>query len=187
MSAADRALALSWEEMWLTALVATSIYVMAIVLTRLFGQRQLLRSSGYDLAFVFAIGSLMGRVILVRTSLAGAMLGLVMMFSLHAVTGWLHHHSALAHRLTQNRPILLVARGRVLDEGLRTAKVSMPELLQQLRLHGHGSFMGVEAVIFERNGRISVIGSGAVLNASFFSEVRGAEQLELDPEAKKSE
>lgn len=182
MSRADEALTLSWEEAWLTAVVATSVYMLAILLTRLFGQRQLLRASAYDLAFVFAVGTLMGRVILVRTSLAGAALGLVMMFSLHAVTGWLHHHSALAHRLSQNRPILLVAKGKVVDQGLRTAKVSGSELLQQLRLHGHGSLSGIQSAILERNGQISVIGSGAPLDQSFFSEVRGADRLELDPE-----
>lgn len=177
----DRTLALSWEEAWLSVVVATSIYVLAILLTRLFGQRQLTTWASYDLIFVFAIGSIIGRVILVRTSLGVAAVGLVTMFSLHAGAAWLHRHSAVAHRLTQNRPILLVAKGHILHDGLRAARVSTFEVHQQLRLNGHGSLAGVKAVILERSGTMSVIGSDQVLDPSLFAEVQGTEQLAMGP------
>ena len=105
------ALGLSWTEAGLVVLTATGIYLAVVVLSRVFGQRQFAQSSTYDLAFVFALGSLIGRVILVRTSLLAAVVGLVTMFLLHSATGWLHHHNATVHRLMQNRPVLLVAHG----------------------------------------------------------------------------
>lgn len=129
--------------------------------------------------FVFAIGSIMGRVILVRTSLAVAAVGLVTMFLLHAAAAWLHHHSAVGQRLAQNRPVLLVANGCLLDDGLRAARVSTFEVHQQLRLNGHGSLSGVAAVIFERSGRMSVIRSDEALDPSLFVEVRGTERLAM--------
>lgn len=175
----DGALALSRQEAWLTVVVATSIYVLAVVLSRLFGQRQLTTSSSYDVMFVFAIGSVMGRVILVRTSLGAAAVGLVTMFLLHAAAGWLHHHSPLVHRLTQNRPVLLVADGRILDDGLRAARVSTFEVHQQVRLQGYGSLRGVAAVVLERSGKVSVIGQDEELDPALFGEVRGREQLAI--------
>ncbi len=168
---------LSWSDAWLTVVTAAGIYVAMIVFSRLWGQRQFATSSSYDLAFVFALGSLIGRVVLVRTTLAVALLGLFTMFALHAATGWLHHHVAVIHRLVQNRPILLVAGSTVLEDNLRRAHTSELELFQQLRLAGRGSLDDVEVVILERNGAFSVIGHDEPIDAELFQEVVGRERL----------
>lgn len=138
-----------------------------------------MQSSSYDLAFVFALGSLIGRVILVRTTLGAAVLGLVTMFLLHAVTEWLHHHSALVHRWIQNRPVLLAAHGHVLERNLRRAQTSRVELYRLLRGQGRASLSGVAAVILEPSGRLSVITDDQPLDAEVLGEVEGIEQLDL--------
>lgn len=157
MGPVERELWLTATEAWVTVVTATVVYLAVIALSRIFGQRQLSNSSSYDMAFVFALGSLVGRVVLVRTSLAVALLGLTTMFVLHAGTGWLHHHVGWIHDLLQNDPVLLVAEGRVVDEGMRAAHVSDAELMQALRLHGRHSLDGVAAAILERSGGISVL------------------------------
>jgi hypothetical protein len=123
----------SWTDLVSIPITAIGVYTTMLLLSRLFGQRQLSRSTTYDLAFVFALGSLVGRVILVRTSLLAAMVGLVTMFTLHLIVGWLHHTVPAFHRVTQNRPVLLVAHGAVVDENLRRARTSRIELYQELR------------------------------------------------------
>lgn len=57
----------------------------------------------------------------------------------------------------QYRPVLLVADGRVLDDGIRRSETSRAELDQALRLRGIGSVERVRAAVMERNGSISVI------------------------------
>jgi uncharacterized membrane protein YcaP (DUF421 family) len=170
-------LGLSWSEAWLTALSATGIYTAVVVLSRVTGARQFAASSSYDLAFVFALGSVVGRVVLVRTTLLAGIVGLCTLFGLHAAFGWLHHHSRVVHRLMQNRPILLVADGRVLRDNLRRAHVSLVELHQELRLDGKGSLQGVRAVVLERNGSFSVLLDGEVVTDEIFDGVVGAETL----------
>ncbi len=173
----------SWTDLGLTALTATAVYVAMLVLSRLFGQRQFSRLTTYDLPFLLTVGALVGRVVLVRTSIVGAVAGMTMLFVLHAATGWLHHHVGLVHRAIQNRPILLVAGGQVLDEGLRRARVSVLELHENLRRAGLGRFEDVEAAIMERTGDISILSRGQVADPQVFTDVRGAEHLPWGPGA----
>lgn len=175
-------LALGWSDAGLVVLTATSVYVAMLVLSRLFGQRQFATITTYDIPFVFAIGSLVGRVILVRTSLAAALVGLVTLFLLHSVTGWLHHHVPAFHRLSQNRPVLLAVDGRILEEGLDAAHTSRLEVYEAVRLRGLASLEETRAVVLERNGRLSVIPRGASPDPELWREVAGVEHL-LEPEA----
>lgn len=170
-------LGLTGTEAWLTLVTATGIYVGAIVLSRIFGQRQFAASSSYDLVFVFALGSVIGRVVLVRTSLAAGLLGLAALFVLHAVTGWLHHHVRAVHDLIQNPPILVVVDGDVVEEGMRRAQLSRAELYQALRQRGYGSLRGLRAVIIERSGDFSVLPEDVDLDADLVREVVGGERL----------
>ena len=174
-------LGMTWEDAALTVVTAVGIYLAIIVFSRLFGQRQFSTASSYDLAFTFAMGSLVGRVILVRTSLSTAVLGLATMFTIHAVTGWLHHHVAVIHRAVQNRPIMVVAHGRVLEDGMRTAKLSHAELHQQVRLAGMATLEAVDAIILERNGQMSVIAEGTPLDERVFVGVPNRAELFDDP------
>ncbi|WP_370324760.1 DUF421 domain-containing protein [Euzebya sp.] len=164
-------------EAGLTVLIATAMYLVVIVLSRVFGQRQFATATSYDMAFTFALGSIVGRVVLVRTSLATAVLGLVTLFGLHATSRWLHHRVPTVHRLIQNRPILLVVDGEVLDENLRRARTSRAELFQQVRLAGVGRLADVGAVIMERSGAMSVLPADAIVEDVVLHEVYGADRL----------
>lgn len=170
-------LGLTWTEAGLTAVTATSVYVAIIVLSRVLGQRQFATSSTYDLAFVFALGSLIGRVILVRVSLGTALVGLVVMFTLHSAAGWLHHRVEAVHRTIQNPPILLLAHGEVIEDNLRRAHTSRYEVHEALRLEGLGAPHDAAAVLLERNGDFAVIERGRELDPEVFSEVIGREHL----------
>jgi uncharacterized membrane protein YcaP (DUF421 family) len=156
---------------------ALGVYVTIIALSRMFGQRQFATSSTYDLAFNFAMGTLVGRAVLVRVSLLNAVVALCTMFVLHGITSWLHHRVRWVHDVVQNRPVLLVANGEVLDDALRESGTSRVELFQALRLQGLGSVEEVGAAILERNGQFSVMSSSAQMDADVFQEVMGTNRL----------
>ncbi len=166
-----------WSDVWVTVVTAAGVYVLVVALSRLFGQRQFSRLTAYDLPFVFALGSLVGRVILIRTTLAGAAVGIGTMFVLHAGSAWLHHRVPFVHRMTENRPILLVSGGELLPENVRRAGTSELEIHEKLRLAGVGSMAEVEAAIIERTGDISIVRVGQPLDVTMFGDVWGSEQL----------
>lgn len=164
-------LGMTWSQLWLTVVSAIGVYGAILVLSRLFGQRQFASSSTYDLAFNFAMGSLIGRTLLVRVSLLNAVVALCTMFALHAATGWLHHHVGAVHDVIQNQPVMLVTDGRVLDDALRRTGTSRDEVYQAVRLQGVGSLDRVAAVVLERNGEFSVLSRSERLDADVFAAV----------------
>lgn len=170
-------LGISWQEAGLVVITTLVIYAVTVVTARLFGQREFAALGTHDLVLVFALGSIIGRVVLVRTSLAAAVLGLTTMFGVHAVMGHVHHRSSRVHALMQNQPILVVAEGRPVPEQLRRAHLSQLELHQLLREQGHASFEGLRAVVLEPNGRASAIASDTPLSSAFVEDVDGAELL----------
>jgi Protein of unknown function (DUF421) len=103
------------------------------------------------------MGSLIGRTVLIRVSLLNAVVALSTMFVLHTATGWLHHRSRMFHNVIQNRPVLLVTDGRLLDDALHRTGTSHVEIFQAARLQGLGSLDDVAAVTLERNGQFSLV------------------------------
>lgn len=173
---------LSWTDAALGVVTAIAVYGTMIAFSRIFGQRQFSASSSYDLAFIFALGTLSGRAILVRPSLGGALVGLATLFVLHALTGWFHHNVSWIHDVIQNRPVLLAAKGELLHDGLTRASTSELELRQELRLHGVGSLQQVHAAILERNGAVSIITTDTDVDPDTFTGVVGADILAAEPE-----
>ncbi len=165
------ALGLTWTDTWQTVVVATLVYVTVIAFTRLFGQRQFAQFTSYDLPFSFAMGSLIGRVILVRTTLSVALLGIATMFLLHAVSGWIHHHVPAAHRLMQNRPVALIVDGRMLEENIERASTSPQEVHEQMRRSGVASMRDVQLAVMERTGAISILKAGVDIDDDVVSDV----------------
>lgn len=173
-------LGITWTDAWLTIVSAVGIYAAVVGLSRVFGQRQFGRVTTYDLPFVFAMGTMVGRVVLVRTTLLGGVLGLTVMFLLHAATGALHHRYHEVHRITENSPVLLVVDGAFVEDHLERAHTSDLEVREQIRLAGFGQLEDVGAVVMERTGAMSVIGRDSHLDRELFVDVAGAERLSTE-------
>lgn len=170
-------LGISWTGAGLTVISATVLYAAVIAFSRLFGQRQFATSSTYDLAFIFALGTIIGRAILVSTTLANALVALAAMFALHTVVNRAHHRLATVHRTIQNKPILLLAHGKIIDENMDRAHTSVFEVHEAIRLEGLGSPDDVAALILERNGDFTVIERGRDLDPEVFEEIVGRQHL----------
>ncbi len=111
------------------------------------------------------------------SSLAAAILGLVTLFTLHAVAGRLHHGVKGVHDLIQNRPVVLVADGEVQDDQLARAHMSRWELRQALRTAGHGSYRSVRAMLIEPSGNFSIITADQDLDREFLDDAAGGDRV----------
>lgn len=170
-------LGIGWRDAVLVVISAVGIYATVVLLSRIFGQRSFAQASSFDLALVVGLGTLIGRVVLVKTSLAGGALGLLTMFSLHAALNRAHHRLGWVHAAVENPPVLLVADGEFLDENLHYAHSSRSEVYAEVRVHGYGSMASVRSVVLEASGKMSVIPADAQIDRAVFEEVLGNERL----------
>lgn len=160
------------------AVVVSTIGVFALVvlLTRLAGPRSLAKMSSFDFAATVAVGSTLASTAVGSTSLAEGAAGLTVLFGLQAVVAVLRRRGAFAG-LVDNRPLLLMAGPRVLDDHLRQARVSREELYGQLRSSGVHSLEQVHAVVLETTGDLSVLSADRPVDRQLLEGVRGAELL----------
>lgn len=166
-----RELGLSWGDLLLVVLAAVGVYVAVVVLTRLTGPRPLATFSTFDVVVGVAMGSLVGRVVLVRTSLLAGVVGLAVLLLLQRATRRLRDRGET--EVVEPRAHLLVWEGEPLAEGLRRAHVSRRDLHAQLRAHGIGDIDDVRAAVFERDAEVTVIHREAPLDPHMLVDVTG--------------
>lgn len=167
-------------------LCAVGIYLVFLVLVRVFGQRVLSGMSTFDVIVTVMLGAVAGRVVLgdPPTLVAGA-LGLGTLFVLEAAFGRLRSGTRGA-ALVNARAVLLMAGDQVLERNLRRAHVVETELFGALRRAGVRHLGEVACVVFEPSGTISVLRRGAPVDPRLLEGVRDAglvpaELLDLSP------
>ena len=78
----------------------------------------------------------------------------------HALVSHLRHYSGVA-RLVDQSPRILVANGKILQDGLRQSGLCRADVEGLLRQHGVHKVGEVEYLIFEEGGKLSVVADAA--------------------------
>ena len=149
--------------------VGTLGYTWLLIIIRLTGKRTLAQLNAFDLIVSVALGSTLATVLLSSdVALAEGAVALALLCVLQLVVALLTSRVKVARRAITARPTLLVVNGKLLEQAMRTERISRDSLLQVVRSQGVGGLELVAAVVLETNGRISVItceqhGSGSAL------------------------
>lgn len=165
----------SWVALSRVAVSTVLIYLAVIGFTRLSGVRALATMSSFDFAATVAVGSTVASTGLGSTPLAHGLLVLVLLFLLQYVVAQLRRRTRL-QRVVDNQPLLIMRDGQVLDDNLRTARVSRSELWAQLRMAGVQRREDVSAVIMETTGEMSILSRDGLVDDVLLEGVRGAER-----------
>lgn len=173
----SRELGLSWSQMPIVLVAATGIYATVIAYSRLSGLRSFSRMSTFDYAMTVAVGAIVGRVILVRTTLLAGVVGLGALFLLQRGVSALRRHTRFG-TFVDNQPILLMAGPEMLHEHLELAHLTEDDVREKLRLAGVHRFEDVRAVVMERSGDISVVAGRDGVDADLFRDVLGRARLQ---------
>lgn len=171
------ALGLTPQDVLDVALASAGAYVAVFLLLRFLGIGVLHGSSASDLPLAVMLGAVAGRGALGYTPTLGAsVVALLVLLGLHAVVRVLSRFRRGAASLGP-APVLVVADGVVLPDGLRAARLSVDEVAAKLRGAGVRDPDDVGVGILETSGSLSVYPRGAVLDAGLLAGVRGAEVL----------
>ncbi|MEH0108496.1 YetF domain-containing protein [Tersicoccus sp. MR15.9] len=161
-------------------IAAAGIYVVFLVIVRLFGQRPLARMATADVVVVLALGPIAGRAVLgTSVTLTAGAVALLTLFVLRLIVqrisrnGWGRH-------LVRTEPLVLMAGGRVQHDLLARARVSEGELYGALRGSGIRDCREVACVVLEPTGSVSVIRTGMPLDRVMFADLVGGERMPRD-------
>jgi uncharacterized membrane protein YcaP (DUF421 family) len=150
-----------WEGLVRVLLVGGTAYAALILMLRVTGKRTLSKMNAFDLIVTVALGSTLATVLLSEdVALAEGVAAFALLCGLQYVVTWLSVRSPAFQGVIKAQPVLLFFRGRYLREALERERVTEEEVLAALRAQGRGGLEGVEAVVLETDGSLSVVGTG---------------------------
>ncbi len=139
-------------------LSSIGIYTAVIVFTRISGLRSFSKMSSFDFAMTVAVGSLVATTILMANPpLIQATVALAALYILQAGVAKLRGISNFVDNLVDNQPVLLMRGTEILENNLKSTKVTHDDIRAKLREANITRLLQIKAVILETTGDISVL------------------------------
>jgi uncharacterized membrane protein YcaP (DUF421 family) len=147
-----------WEEYLSIVLRSVIVYLFIVIAIRLFGKKEIAQLSVIDLVFILLISnSVQNAMVGPSTSLEGGLIAALSLFAVNFILKQILYRSKKASELVQGHSIMLIYEGRVIQENLSSAKISMDELEASVREHGVKNISDVDLAVLEVDGNISVL------------------------------
>jgi uncharacterized membrane protein YcaP (DUF421 family) len=139
-------------------LSTTGVYLFIILALRLLGKTELAQLSITDLIFVLLISNAVQNAMVGSdTSLEGGILAASVLFILNLIFKKLKYKFPSIKKVMEGEPVILIHKGKLLEENCRKNNITKDELLQAIREHGSASIEEVDSLILEADGNISVV------------------------------
>lgn len=147
-----------WESLLRTLLVGPLAYIVLVLMLRVSGKRTLSKMNAFDLIVTVALGSTLATALLTKdVALADGALAFALLIGLQFVLAWSSLRVPWIRHLVADEPHMLLYRGKLLEGGLRRARMGEDEVLAALRASGLRSLDAAEAVVLETDGSLSVV------------------------------
>lgn len=169
-SAFAQRLAASTTDLLVVVVAAVAIYLWVIAATRLLGLRSFAKMSAFDFAMTIATGSVIASVALGSVALTGGMTAVAVLFAAQYSVARLRRNTRL-NQIIDNRPLLLLYEGRILDDHLAKARLTRSDLMGKLRAADVTEVATVRVVVLETTGDVSVITTSGPLDPTLLDGV----------------
>lgn len=135
---------------------AVVVFLFLRLVTRAVGRSTLGELSAFELLLYVVMGDLVQQAVTQQDYSVTAGLLAVGTFALLTVAlSWLQRRFSRARPVVTGRPLLVMADGRPLEDGMRRQRLAVADLLVAAREQGVRSLAEVEYAVLEADGRIS--------------------------------
>lgn len=137
---------------------ALIMYVFAVGMLRIFGKRTTMTTASFDLILTIALGTIVASTIMSTTRpLIHGIAALTALAGLQWILSLGVSRSASVERFVVSPAKLLLRDGRIVTSNLMDERLSDAQLEQNIRQQGYATKDGLEAVVLESSGSVSVI------------------------------
>ena len=134
------------------------IYVLLTISLRIMGKRQLGELNVSELVSTLLISEIAAIPIAdPDIPILNAIIPLFFILSLEIILSTIKNKSEKLKNSFEGKPTYIIYKGSLLQEELTENRISINELLSELRCQGVGNIQDVEYAIIEQNGSLSVI------------------------------
>lgn len=144
--------------MWILFFRTLILYFLVIAALRVMGKRQLGELQPSELVVAIMISDLAAIPIEDGSQpIWDGMIPILTLVAAEFALSLLVIKSEFFRKLITGRPTIVVENGRIKSHTLRRLRLSLDDLLEQLRLMGYSQISEVDTAMLETNGQISVI------------------------------
>ena len=134
------------------------IYLFIVIAIRLFGKKELAQLSVVDMVFILLISNAVQNAMVgPDSSLSGGLVAASTLFIMNFIFKNLQYRFPKFAKIVEGDAIMLIYKGKVIDEHLKKAQITVDELLEAVREHGVPTVKEVDLAILEVDGNISVL------------------------------
>ncbi len=174
----------SWPTVGFIALSALAIYVSALIGIRVAGRRTVAQMSAFDFVVTVAIGTLESSTALApEPSLLEGIVALGTLLLLQTVVAYGRRRWNRIRHLVEIAPLVLVTNGAIDERGARVVQFTRGDVLERLRTRGIFSLEGVELLVLEATGEVTIVRNRADLESDAIRALRDDARGSDVPEA----
>ena len=134
------------------------LYVFILLVLRVTTRRILRSATALDLVVIFLLGGFaMPSLLAGDMSLTAAVLGMSTVVGMHFTLSRLRRRFPLVGRLTEGTSVRIYAPGGFDENQMLRSRITMQDVVAEMRQQGLVSLDAVDAIIIEHNGGISVL------------------------------
>ena len=134
------------------------LYTILLFVLRIMGKSELSKMSPFQLVILFMVAEL--AAIPIATTTLPIINGVVAIFSLlvlQVLISYLSLKSEKFKNFITGKPSILIENGKINDNELKKLRITLNDLLEQLRLGNAPSIADVDYAVMEANGDMSII------------------------------
>jgi uncharacterized membrane protein YcaP (DUF421 family) len=140
------------------ALRAIVLYLFIVLVMRIIGRRELSSMSPFDLILLIILGDAVQQGLTQDDySVTGAVIAVSTIATMQVLTSYITFRSERARKVFEGQPLVLVDRGKIVQENLRRERMTEDEVAEEMRAQQIGSLDEVEWAILEVNGSMSFV------------------------------
>lgn len=164
----------SWSGIGRTIVAGVVAYAALVVILRISGKRTLSKMNAFDFVVTVALGSSLATVLLSKdVALLEGLAAFSVLAGMQYLVAWVSSRSSAIEGAIKSSPVLLNYRGELDTVRLPRERLTAGEVRAAVRKQGLASMDGVEAVVLEAAGELSVLKKGEY-SATALEGVTGA-------------
>lgn len=144
--------------MFVVIIRALFLFLLVVIVMRVMGKRQIGQLQPYELVVTIMISEL-ASIPMQNTGipLLYGVVPILLLLSFQVLLSVLSVMSVKARQVICGRPSVVVENGRIRTDELRSLRMNVNDLLEQLRIAGYANIADVEFALLETNGQFSVV------------------------------
>lgn len=134
------------------------LYILVVLVIRLMGKRQIGELQPYELVITIVISDLATVPMQdVRLPLILGIIPIITLLILEVFFTELQIRSKFMRKLIDGDPSVLIRDGKINEKALKSQRIHVEDLLEELRLTGNFDISSIKYAILESNGQLSIM------------------------------